>query len=67
MAREPLEEAEMVEILEAIARGGSDTARIQAIRALRAMSEPDAGRPADEWTAIYGDDGNVRPIRGGSG
>lgn len=59
----PLEEEEMIEILERIARSGADTARIQAIKALCAMRTDDAGEdvPADDWEAIYGDS-NVTPI-----
>lgn len=62
-----LEEPEMIAILEGIAREGSDTARIQAIKALRAIRVPDVEKPTDDWTAIYGDEGNVRPIRGKAG
>lgn len=51
----------MVSILEDIARNGGDTARIQAIKALRAMSDGPEEAPADEWTEIYGHD-NVTSI-----
>ena len=50
----------MVAILEGIARTGGDTARIQAIKALRGMQDAEPEVPVDEWTEIYGD--NVTPI-----
>lgn len=57
-----LEEPEMIEILEEIARGGSDTARIQAIKVLLARREPAAAE--DDWSVIYGDGAsNVKPFR----
>lgn len=51
----------MVLILEGIAREGGDTARIQAIKTLRALRGGEEEAPADDWEAIYGD--NVTPIK----
>lgn len=61
--RKPLEDPEMVEILENIARNGGDTARIQAIKTLRALDGGEEQPPADDWGAIYGSDSNVTPIK----
>lgn len=67
MSREPLEEQEMVEILEGIARSGADTARIAAIRALRELRGSGQAPSGDEWEAIYGPDSNIVPIKRADG
>lgn len=67
MSREPLEEAEMVEILEGIAREGGDTARIAAIRALLTLKGSGRAPSGDEWEAIYGPDSNIVPIKRADG
>jgi hypothetical protein len=65
--REPLEQPEMVEILEDIARQGGDTARIAAIKALLALKGHSEAPSGDDWEAIYGSDSNVSPIRRSDG
>ena len=55
---ERLERDEMIVILERIARGGSDTARIQAIKLLVAM-----GEEVDEQPAGFGALDELAPIR----
>lgn len=65
--RVPLEESEMVEILEDIARVGGDTARIAAIKALRDIRGSTGTPSGDDWEAIYGPDSNVTPIGRASG
>lgn len=65
--REKLEEPEMVEILEEIARCGADTARIAAIKALLVLRGSGQAPSGDDWEAIYGPDSNVTPIKRADG
>lgn len=67
MSHKPLEEPEMVEILEGIAREGGDTARIAAIRALLALKGSGQAPSGDEWEAIYGPGSNIVPIKRADG
>ena len=52
MLSEPLNREEMVSILEQIARGGRDTARIQAIKTLIVLGEREEGEPPAGFDAL---------------
>jgi DNA-binding SARP family transcriptional activator len=56
-----IDEAEQVAILEDLARNGSDTAKIQAIKLLRAIRGEDSGVSGeDEFARLYAVEGGKR-------